>query len=150
MSTASVAQAVRKRRGCLSGWHSLLRQSGNVVGVCLGGIHRRWRRRASVDQILWERRGCLSGWNSPDEEYRIRRPGSPETSWVSDWVAIVGQPVRERRGCLSGWHSSEMEEGSFRRPDTLGTSWMSVWLEFTRGGGVPHPSPRQSGNVVSV
>ena len=37
-SAASVAQAVRKRRGCLSGWHSLLRQSENVVGVCLGGI----------------------------------------------------------------------------------------------------------------
>ena len=55
-STASVAQAVRKRRGCLTGWQSLARQSGNVVGVCLGGIHRRWRRGASVDQILWERR----------------------------------------------------------------------------------------------
>ena len=104
-STASVAQAIRRCCGCLSGWHSLPRKSVNVVGVCLGGIHRRWRRGASVDQILWERRGCLSGWNSPDEEYRIRRPGSPETSWVSVWLAFVAQAVGNIVGvCLGGIH----------------------------------------------
>ena len=51
-SAASVAQAVRKRRGCLSGWHSLLRQSENVVGVCLGGMQWSCRRGASVDQAV--------------------------------------------------------------------------------------------------
>ena len=51
-SAASVAQAVRKRRGCLSGWHSLLRQSENVVGVCLGGLQWSCRRGASVDQAV--------------------------------------------------------------------------------------------------
>ena len=51
-SAASVAQAVRKRRGCLSGWHSLLRQSENVVGGCLGGMQWSCRRGASVDQTV--------------------------------------------------------------------------------------------------
>ena len=89
-SAASVAQAFRKRRGCLSGWHSLLRQSErtswvavwvacngaaeeelpstkqseNVVEVCLGCIFRRWRSAASVAQAVRKRCGCLSGWHS--------------------------------------------------------------------------------------
>ena len=44
----------------------------------------------------------------------------------------------------------DVEERSFRRPGSPETSWMSVWLEFTGEGGVPHQSPRQSGNVVGV
>ena len=65
-------------------------------------------------------------------------------------AASVTQAVRERRGCLSGWHAMELQERSFHRPSSLRTSWKSVWVAFTRGGGVQHPSPRRSGNVVGV
>ena len=106
------------------------KQSENVVEVCLGGMHWRWRN-------------CS-----------IRCPGGPETSVgvveMSSGVAFVAQAVRERRGCLSGWHAMELQKRSFRRPSSLRTSWMSVWVAFTGGGGVQHPLPRRSGNVVGV
>ena len=39
----------------------------------------------------------------------------------------------------------ELQKRSFRPPSSLRTSWMSVWVAFSGGGGVQHPSPRQSG-----
>ena len=84
------------------------------------------------------------------EECSIRRPGGPETSWVTVWVAFVAQAVREHRGCLSGWPAMELQKRSFRRPTSLRSSWMSVWMAFTGCGGVQHPLPRRSGNVVGV
>ena len=111
-------------------------------------------------------RGC-PGWPAMELQKRsFRRPSSlrsswmfvwmaqavrsPETSWVSVWVAFVAQAVRERRGCLSGWPAMELQKRSFRRPSSLRSSWMSVWMAFTGGGGVQHPLPRRSGNVVGV
>ena len=165
-STTSVAQAVRKRRGCLTGWHSLLRQSGNVVGVCLGGIQWMWKRGAFDDHAVRKRRGCLSGWNSPDEEYRNRRPGSPETSWVSDWVAFVAQAVGNVVGvCLGGIHRRWRREllstrfsGNVVDVCLAGIHWRrrstaSVAQAVRKRRGCLfgwHSLPRQSGNVVGV
>ena len=175
-SAASVTQAVRNVVGvCLGGircsgsprtsWVSVwvacngaageelpsTKQSENVVEVCLGCIHQRWRSAASVAQAVRKCRGCLSGLHSLEvEECSIRRPGGPEMSWVSVWVAFVAQAVRERRGCLSGWPAMELQKRSFRRPTSLRSSWMSVWMAFTGGGGVQHPLHRRSRNVVGV
>ena len=44
----------------------------------------------------------------------------------------------------------ELQKRSFRPPSSLRTSWMSVWVAFSGGGGVQHPLPRRSGNVVGV
>ena len=44
----------------------------------------------------------------------------------------------------------ELQKRNFRPPSSLRTSWMSVWVAFSGGGGVQHPSPRRSGNVVGV
>ena len=44
----------------------------------------------------------------------------------------------------------ELQKRSFRRPNSLRTSWKSVWVAFSGGGGVQHPLPRRSGNVVGV
>ena len=135
---AFVAQAVRERRGCLSGWHAMElqkrsfrrpsslrtswksvwvacngtvpspKQSENVVDVCLGCIFRRWRSAASVAQAV------------------------RKTSWVSVWVAFVAQAVRERRGCLSGWPAMELQKRSFRRPSSLRSSWSLSGLHSRR------------------
>ena len=114
-SAASVAQAVRKRRGCLSGWHSLLRQSENVVGVCLGGMQWSCRRGASVDQTV-VRTSWKSVWVACNGTAEEELPSPKQSENVVDvclgcifrrWrsAASVAQAVRKRRGCLSGWHS---------------------------------------------
>ena len=127
------------------------KQSENVVEVCLGCIHQRWRSAASVAQAVRKCCGCLSGLHSLEvEECSIRRPGGPETSWVSVWVAFVAQAVRERRGCLSGWHAMELQKRSFRRPSSLRTSWKYVWVACNRIAEEELPSPKQSENVVDV
>ena len=44
----------------------------------------------------------------------------------------------------------ELQKRCFRPPSSLRSSWMSVWMAFTGCGGVQHPLPRRSGNVVGV
>ena len=86
--------------------------------------------------VAWIRHSLSSEWvrHSLERESGIRRPGSPRTSWVTfcpvqhsrldttGSAASVVQAVQERRGCLGNIH----------------------WR------GVPHPSSRQSKNVVGV
>ena len=163
---AFVAQAVREHCGCLSGCHAMelpsTKQSENVVDVCLGCIHRRWRSAASVAQAVQKHRGCLSGWHSLPRQSEnvvgvclggIHCPGSPRTSW-----------------CLSGWHSLPRQSenvmgvclGGICCPSSPRTSWVSVWVAFVaqavreRCGclsgchAMELPSTKQSENVVDV
>ena len=131
--------------------HPLPRRSGNVVGVCLGGI-----RCSGSPRTL-----CVSVWVACNGAAEEELPSTKQSEnvvevclggmqWSCRRGASVDQAVRERRGCLSGWHAMELQKMSFRRPSSLRTLWKSVWVAFSGGGGVQHPSPRRSGNVVGV
>ena len=118
--------------------HPSPRRSGNVVGVCLGGIRCPGSSRTSWVSVWVAFTGGGGVQHpSPRRSENVvavclggnRCPGSPRTSWVSVWVAFIAQAVRERRGSLSVWHFPEVE-CSIRCPGGPETSWKSVWVAF--------------------
>ena len=107
------------------------KQSEIVVDVCLDGIHWRWRSAASVAQGSGNVVGvCLGGircsgsprtswvavWVACNGAAEEELPSTKQSENVVDvclgcifrrWrsAASVAQGVRKRCGCLSGWHS---------------------------------------------
>ena len=95
---AFVAQVVRERRGCLSGWHAM-------------ELQKRSFRRPSSLRTSWK-----SVWVACNRTAEEELPSPKQSENVVDvclgcifrrWTsaASVAQAVRKHCGCLSGWHS---------------------------------------------